>query len=780
MVRAINKAAVLGAGVMGSGIAALLAGVGVEVKLLDVIPKELDENEKKKGLTTESTEFRNRIAQAGLDRISNPKAGILFHKDQARLINIGNMSDNMDLLADCDWIIEVVVENLSVKKQLMANVAKYRKPGCIVSTNTSGVSIAAIAEDLPQNFKEHFLGTHFFNPPRMMRLFELIPTPDTSPELLEFMKHYGRNVLGKGIVLAKDTPNFIGNRIGVYALVNSIQKMLKYNLDIPTMDQITGVVLGRPKSATFRTLDMVGIDVFANVAKNVITNIDDAAEQIEYTVPEFVNELIAMGSLGDKSRKGFFRKDNVNGQKTNFFWNEKTGSYEELKNVELEGIQKALRSKNKYAEMVYGEALENKVAWEHMKNILLYSAGKVPEITDDYTMIDKAMVWGYNWEKGPFQIWDAIGLEKSVEKMKAEGETIPTWVEKKLAAGDMSFYSGEESGAPYISLNHAKSRVVSGNEDASLVDIGDGVLCLEIHSKGNALSPKAVEVLTRAAEELENDWYGLVIGNQKKNFCVGANLGDIAAFIDRKAWVELESFSKGLQDSMMRLKYAAKPVVATPFGMALGGGAEMVMHSYQVAAQSELHMGLVEAGVGVVPASGGCKELLVRAVESCSDTSKMSLLPALKRAWRAIMTGGVSANAHDAIAKGYLKKNTTRVIMNPDAMIDEGKKMVLQIFANGYQRVMPPIIPLLGDYGRTAILYELQAMLDGRFITEYDAYIGKKLAYVLSGGNAVAGTLVSEQYILDLEREAFLSLCGEEKTRARMAHMLQTGQRLQN
>jgi 3-hydroxyacyl-CoA dehydrogenase len=779
MVRAINKAAVLGAGVMGSGIAALLAGVGVEVKLLDVVPKELDEKEIKKGLTTESTEFRNRIAQAALDRITNPKAGILFHKDQARLISIGNMSDNMDMLADCDWIIEVVVENLSVKKQLMANVARYRKPGCIVSTNTSGVSIAAIVEDLPQNFREHFLGTHFFNPPRMMRLFELIPTPDTSPELLAFMQHYGQNVLGKGIVLAKDTPNFIGNRIGVYALVNSIQKMLKYNLDIPTMDQITGVVLGRPKSATFRTLDMVGIDVFASVANNVITSIDDAVEQVAYAVPEFVRGLIAMGSLGDKSRKGFYRKNDVNGRKINFFWNEQTGSYEELKSVELEGIQKALQSKNKYAEMIYGEALESKVAWEHIKDILLYSAAKVPEITDDFTMIDKAMVWGYNWEKGPFQIWDAIGLEKSVVKMKAEGETIPIWVEEKLAAGEARFYYGEENNAPYINLNHTKSRVVSGNEDASLVDIGDGVLCLEIHSKGNALSPKAVEVFTRAAEELENDWYGLVIGNQKKNFCVGANLGDIAAFIDKKAWVEIESFSKGLQDSMMGLKYAAKPVVATPFGMALGGGAELVMHSYQVAAQSELHMGLVETGVGVVPAAGGCKELLVRAAESCFDHSKLSQLPALKRAWKSIMTGAVSSNAHDAIAKGYLKK-TNRVIMNPEAMIDEGKKMVLQIFANGYQRLMPALIPLLGDYGRTAILYELQAMLDGGFITEYDAYIGKKLAYVLSGGNATAGTQVNEQYILDLEREAFLSLCGEEKTRARMAHMLQTGKRLQN
>lgn len=779
MVRAINKAAVLGAGVMGSGIAALLAGVGVEVKLLDVIPKELDETEKKKGLTTENAEFRNRIAQAGLDRIANPKTGALFQKDQARWISIGNMSDNMDMLADCDWIIEVVVENLAVKKQLMATVAKYRKPGCIVSTNTSGVSIAAIAEGLPQNFREHFLGTHFFNPPRMMRLFELIPTPDTSTELLEFMEHYGRDALGKGIVLAKDTPNFIGNRIGAYALVNAIQKMLKYNLDIPTMDQITGVVLGRPKSATFRTLDMVGIDVFVNVAKNVITSIDDAAEQKAYTAPEFVHELIAEGALGDKSRKGFYRKDDVNGRKTNFFWNEKTGSYEELKPVELESIQKALKSKNKYAEMVYGESWENKVAWEHLKDILLYSAGKAPEIADDYTMIDKAMVWGYNWEKGPFQIWDAIGLKKSVEKMKVEGETIPAWVESKLAAGDACFYSGNETNAPYIQLDQAKSRVVSGNEDASLVDLGDGVLCLEIHAKGNALSPKAVEVLVRAAEELEHDWYGLVIGNQKKNFCVGANLGDIAAFIDKKAWVDIENFSKGLQDSMMRLKYAAKPVVAAPFGMALGGGAEMVLHSYQVAAQSELHMGLVEAGVGVVPASGGCKELLVRAVESCFDTSKQSLLPAVKHAWRTIMSGAVSANAHDAIAKGYLKK-TARVIMNPDAMLDEGKKMVLQIFANGYQRLAPPLIPLLGDYGRTAILFELQAMLDGGYISEYDAHIGKKLAHVLSGGNATAGTQVSEQYILDLEREAFLSLCGEAKTRERIAHMLQTGKRLQN
>lgn len=779
MVRVINKAAVLGSGVMGSGIAALLAGVGVEVRLLDIVPKELDENEKKKGLTKESLQFRNRFAQAGLDRIKNPKAGILFHKDQARLISIGNMSDNLDMLSDCDWIIEVVVENLAVKKQVMADVAKYRKPGSIVSTNTSGVSITAIAEDLPQDFKEHFLGTHFFNPPRMMRLFEVIPTAYTSPETLGFMKHYGEDVLGKGIVLAKDTPNFIGNRIGVYALVNAIQKMVKYNLDIPTMDQITGVVLGRPKSATFRTLDMVGIDVFANVAKNVINNIDDKTEKEQYTVPEFVDGLIAAGALGDKSKKGFYCKSNVNGQKTSLFWNETTKAYEVLNSVKLESVQNALKSKNKYAEMVYGEARENKIAWEHTKNILLYSAGKVPEITDDYTMIDKAMVWGYNWEKGPFQLWDAIGLEKSIGKMKAEGETIPVWVEKKLAGGSTSFYGGEENSTPYISLNHTKSPVIMGNEDAALLDIGDGVLCLEFHSQGNALTPKSVDVMTRAAEELENDWYGLVIGNQKKNFCVGANLGEIAAMIERKAWDEIDSFSKGLQNSMMGLKYAAKPVVAAPFGMVLGGGAEMVMHSYGVAAQSEMHMGLVEPGVGLVPASGGCKEFLVRAVDSCSDTSKLSLLPAVKRAWKNIMTGSVSASAQDAIAKGYLKK-TSRVIMNPDAMIDQGKKMVLQIFDNGYQRLIPPMIPLLGDYGRTAILYELQAMLDGGFVTEYDAYIGKKLAYVLTGGNATTGVQASEQYILDLEREAFLSLCGEENTCARIAYMLQTGKRLQN
>ncbi len=779
MVRAISKAAVIGAGVMGSGIAALLAGVGIEVKLLDVIPRELDENETEKNLTTEILAYRNQYAQAGLDRILNPKTGLLFHRDQARLITIGNMSDNMDMLMDCDWIIEVVVEELNVKKQLMKSIAQYRKAGCIVSTNTSGVSVSEIVEEMSHEFKEHFLGTHFFNPPRMMRLFELIPTADTLPEILTFMSQFGQKVLGKGIVLAKDTPNYISNRIGVFALVNAMQKMQKYDLEIPVMEQIMGVALGRPKSAIFRMLDMVGIDVFVNTARNVVSNTEDAAEKLAYTVPVFVQNLVDHGALGDKAKGGFFQKSIIDGKTVNCYWNEKKQAYEEPKPVLLAGIEKALKSSNKYAEMVYGDALENKVAWEHIKDILLYSASKVPEISEDYTMIDKAMVWGYNWELGPFQIWDAIGVSSSIEKMKSEGEMIPDWIEKRIAAGNMNFYIGKGDGSPYLCLDHRKMRVVKGNDDASLLDIGDGVLCLEFHAQGNAISPKSMGIIAQAAEELRNNWYGLVVGNQKKLFSAGANLSDIAAFIERKEWTELENFSMGLQNAMMELKYAAKPVVAVPFAAAFGAGAEIVMHAHQVAAQSELNIGLVEAGVGVIPAAGGCKEMLVRAVASCSDTSKISLLPALKKSWKTIMTGAVSKNAYDAIEKGYLSP-TTQITMNPDAMIENGKKMVLQTYENGYRRLMPPIIPVLGDYGRTSILYELQGMVDGNFITEFDAYIGKKLAYVLSGGDAVAGTIVSEQYILDLEREAFLSLCGEAKTLERINYMLQTGKRLQN
>lgn len=779
MVRAINKAAVIGAGVMGSGIAALLACVGVEVILLDVIPKEMNEIEKKKGLTTESTEYRNRFAQAGLDRIKNPKAGLLYHKDQARLIKIGNISDHVDELVDCEWIIEVVVENLDIKKQLMETIAKYRKPDCIVSSNTSGVSVASIVEDMPQEFKAHFLGTHFFNPPRMMRLFELIPTADTSPEITTYMANYGQKVLGKGIVMAKDTPNFIGNRIGVYALVNAIQKMKQYNLDIPTLDQITGTVLGRPQSATFRTLDMVGIDVFVNVAQNVITHIQDENEQKAYTIPNFVHELVEMDALGDKSRKGFFEKREVNGAKSVYYWDDMAKAYAYFEKKPLESVSRAIKTTNKYANMVYGEALENKVAWEHLKDVLLYSAHKVPEITEDFTMIDKAMKWGYNWEKGPFQIWDAIGVEKSVKRMKAEGAVIPKWVEARIASGSKMFYKSEVQDTPYLRIDHNKMRVVKGNEDASLLDLGDGVLCLEFHSQGNALSPKSMEVIAQASEALRNEWYGLVVGNQMKNFSAGANLKDIATFIDRKAWEELENFSKGLQNAMMGLKYAAKPVVAAPYGTTLGAGAEIVMHSHRVVAHAELHLGLVETGVGVVPASGGCKEMLFRAAASCADASKVNQLAALKKAWRTLMMGMVSKNAHDAISKNYLS-SSTHVIMNSDAMIENAKRMVLQMYENGYQRPMPPKIQILGDYGRTAILYELQAMRDGGFITEHDEYIGKKLAYVLSGGNAVAGSLVGEQYILELEREAFMSLCGEEKTRDRINHMLRTGKRLQN
>lgn len=772
----VQKVAILGAGVMGSGIAGFLAGVGMRVVLLDVVPGELNEEDKGRGLTKDSPQFRNKLANAALDRILNPKTGMLYRKESANLITIGNMTDNMDMISDCDWIIEVVVERLDVKKQVMKQVEKNRKPGSIVSTNTSGVSIREIAREMSQEFRAHFLGTHFFNPPRYMRLFEIIVLEDTLPAVKECIVNIAQNTLGKGVVYAKDTPNFIGNRIASMSSAEVLRLMLRYDFTIPLVDQLTGEVMGKAKSATFGTADLVGLDVFTSVAGNVLSSMSDPKEKERFSHPEFVHELVKAGALGNKTKHGFYKRIS---KTESMYWDYKTKEYKPYQPTVPEAVKEALASDNKFETMVYGDAPENKFVWDHTKALLLYSASKVPEITDDFKMIDQAMMWGYNWEKGPFQIWDAIGPERSIARMHDEGNTVPTWVAKWLKDNGGRFYSGSGEESPYIKLDHKAAPAVAANEDATLRDIGDGVLCLEFHSKGNSISDKTMDILRTATAELKKDWAGLVIGNRGKHFSAGANLVGIATLAQGKKWDLISEHVKVLQSVNMALKYAPKPVVAAPFGMTIGGGAECVLHSSFVVSHAETYMGLVEVGVGLVPGGGGCKECLLRSAERAGGVNRQSVLPVLRTIWRSIVTGAVSSSAFDAVDKGFLRGDT-RIVLNPDALIDEAKKKVIELAGNGYLPPVPAKVMLLGDYGRAVLLSEIEAMRGGGFMSEYDMHIAKKVAFILTGGNAVTGTIADEQYILDLEREAFVSLCGEEKTQERIVHMLKNGKPLRN
>jgi len=775
MKRTVQKVAVLGAGVMGSGVAALLASAGMRVVLLDIVPNELTGQEQSLGITTASPEFRNKYAKAGLDRILNPKSGMLYSQEHGALISIGNMSDNMDMISDCDWIIEAVFENLDVKKQVMNQIAACRKQGSIISTNTSGVSVKEIVKDMPDEFRGHFLGTHFFNPPKIMRLFEMIITEDTLPEVTELMTELAQDILGKVVVFAKDTPNFIANRIGLYSLLDTMRLGDVYGYDIPTMDQLTGQVIGRPKSGTYRTCDMIGLDLLISSANTVSSNVNDPQEQERFKVPEILADLVKQGAFGDKVRRGFYTR--TAGREL-MYWNPKAKEYQKSGSATPEPVKKALASANTYEAIVYGDAPENKLVWELIRNVVLFSAAKVPEIADDYKMIDQAMIWGYNWRKGPFQIWDAIGVERSVARMKQEGCIIPAWVEARLSEGKTMFYDKIGEASPYIKLADKTAPPVISNEDASLRDIGDGVLCLEFHSKGNTITNNTMNILRAAIEELDKDWAGMVIGNRGKNFSTGANLGWIASVIDDKRWDTISDMVVGLQSADMALKYAPKPVVAAPFAMTLGGGAECAMHCFCALPHADTNMGLVETGVGLIPGGGGCKEYLVKSFARVRGQKRQDLIPELQNAWRGIFKADVSRNAFDAIAKGLIS-DTSKVIMNPDALLDTAKDKVLEL-AKGYKVPAPAAVPLLGDYGRAILLEELNNMYLGGFVSEYDVHIAKKLAFVLTGGRAVTGTVADENCILELEREAFVSLCGEVKTRQRIAYMLSNGKPLKN
>ncbi|HEU4964457.1 MAG TPA: 3-hydroxyacyl-CoA dehydrogenase/enoyl-CoA hydratase family protein [Bacilli bacterium] len=780
MERKIRKVAVLGAGVMGAGIAGHLANVGVASLLLDIVPKDPEQD-------------RNLYAKRGRDGLLKQKPAALYRPQDLRLIEIGNLEDDLHRLSECDWIIEVVVENLAIKQQLFEKIETVRTPGTIVSSNTSGMSIAAMAEGRSQEFREHFLGTHFFNPPRYMKLLEIIPGPDTQPEVIEFLSGYAEKRLGKGVVFAKDTVNFIANRIGTYGLMVTVQEMAKRGLGVDEVDALTGPILGRPKSATFRTLDIVGLDTFCHVSNNVHDTVEDAQEKATFVIPGFMREMVERGWLGQKAKQGFFRKEG----KEILALDYETMEYRprrKLKSASYEAAKMQKTAKEKLRALVYGQDAASQFLWSVLKRTLLYTAERAGEIADDIVNIDRAMKWGFNWETGPFETWDLLGVAKSVARMEEEGETVPTWVKDLLAQGKTSFYEKGEEGLSFYTLKgdfqgveqnpeiislaalKEQGRLIKKNTGASLIDLGDGVACLEFHSLKQAIGTDVVQMMHYAVKEVSQNYRGLVIGNQASNFCVGANLMQILMEAQDDNWEEIDLVVRQFQQATMALKYLDKPVVAAPFGMTLGGGAEVVFPADQVVGAAETYMGLVEVGVGLLPGGGGNKELLLRNIENVP--AGIDLQPFVNRTFETIAMAKVGTSFRDTQELGYLRKSD-RMTANQDFLLHDAKQAVLAL-ADNYRAPVPPRIKVVGEAGYATMKLMAWTLKQGGYASDHDLKIAEKVAFVLAGGRVPAGTEVSEQYLLDLEREAFLSLCGEPLTQQRMQYMLTKGKPLRN
>jgi len=802
MERKIRKAAVLGSGVMGAGIAAHLANVGIPTYLLDIVPRELTEEESKKGLTLEHPAVRNRIAQAGKDRLLKEKPAPLMDKANLDLITVGNFEDHLSLIAGVDWIIEVVVENLEIKKKVFAQVEEHRKPGTIISSNTSGVSINEMSEGRSDDFRKHFLGTHFFNPPRYLKLLEIIPGKDTDPAIVDYMMHFGEFVLGKGTVLCKDTPNFIANRIGTYGLQVSIQEMVRLGLGVDEVDAITGPVIGRPKSATFRTLDVVGLDTYVHVANNVKNKSEDAAEKAVFEIPDFVLKMVENRWLGQKAGQGFFKQVKSAEGKEILALDYNTMEYRPRNKAKFASLEAAKTAKSlpeKMKALVYGKDKGSEFLWSVFKKVFLYSAEKAYEIADDIVAVDQAMKWGFGWELGPFETWDAIGLEKSVARMREEGETIPALVEELLASGKTSFYQKNEGriaafaiGGQYKDVEVKKERinlaalkeqgkVIKKNAGAALIDIGDDVACLEFTSPHNALGIDVLQLANFAAEEIKRNYRGLVIGNQGKNFCVGMNLAMALMEAQDDNYFELEMLVKNFHKAKEAFRTSGRPVVAAPHGMTLGGGVEVCYMADRVQASAETYLGLVEVGVGLLPGGGGTVEMLFRAMEHVPEggTVPVDPFPFVARYFENIAMAKVSTSGKEAINLGYLRPSD-RISINPDHLLYDAKQFVLQMDKEGFSPRQPRKTRVIGQTGYASLRQNIYAMKKSGYISDHDEFIASKIAYVMSGGDLPAGTEVNEQYLLGLELKGFLDLIKTQKTQQRMQHMLTKGKPLRN
>lgn len=787
----IGKAAVLGAGTMGAGIAAHLANAGIPVLLLDIAPQG------------EDVKDNNAVVKSLFEAAKKLKPAPFMLAENANLISLGNFTDDMPKLKDCDLVIEAVVERLDIKHKVFAEVEKYRKPGSVIATNTSGIPIESIAEPFSDDFKKHFVGVHFFNPPRYMKLVEVIPTADTDGEMACKLSGFLDVRLGKGVVPAKDRPNFIANRIGVFSMMATIKAMLEMGLTPTEVDQITGKAIGHASSATFRTSDLVGLDVTAHVVRNLYPAIPEDEDRDVFQIPEMMQTLLDKNILGDKTGGGFFKKSkDETGKRVILELDLNTFEYkpqEKTKFASLDAAKAIEDIPTRVKKLVWGDDKVGEFLWKTSSRISLYAASRIPEIANTIVEIDNAIKWGFGWEIGVFEAWDAIGVVESVEKMRNEGMKIPENIEKMLASGATSFYKEENGEKSFFDLVNSEYRplpqrdgviilksvkdrngVIKSNTGASLIDIGDGVACLEFHSKMNSIGGDTMSMMKFAVEEVEKNFVGLVIGNQGGNFSAGANIMMLLLAAQEEEWDDINLMIHTFQQANMRLRYSSKPVVAAPYGLSLGGGCEIPLHADKVRAAGETYMGLVEVGVGLLPGGGGTKEMTVRAMDLASKTPDADALVFLKKTFEIIGMGKVATSAQEARSFGFLR-DSDAISMNGDRLIADAKQEVLALAETGYVQPVPRTdILAMGEAGMAAFKIALTMMKRGGFISDHDELIGRKIAKILCGGELNHQTLVSEQYLLDLEREGFLSLCGERKTQERIAAMLKTGKPLRN
>ena len=807
MKRRIEKAVVLGAGTMGARIAAHFANAGLPCILLDIVPPNLPANA--------SSADRNKIVRAGLEAAKKSKPAAFFTASLAERVSIGNLEDDLARCAEGDWIIEVVAENLEIKRKLLSRVAQFRKPSAIVTTNTSGLPVHLIAEGMSEEFQQHWAGTHFFNPPRYLKLVEVIPGPKTSNEVIETLSDFCDRRLGKGVVIAKDTPNFIANRIGTFSMLNALRLMASLQMTVEEVDACTGPAVGWPKSATFRTADLVGLDVLVHVVKNIYETAPNDESRESYKVPALVEEMVKRGWLGDKTGQGFYKRVKGAGEKEILALDVNTMEYRPRQKARFASLEagKAIEDTHERMRALVGPVLEGQKSdkaqqfiWGGLSEMCLYAARRVPEISDNVADADHALQWGFAWEMGPFEMMDAIGVKAFATQIQKEGRALPPIIEKVLSSGRTGFYESqngkttvfdvasggskplqEPKGVILLKSLKAAGREIERNSGASLVDLGDGVVCCEFHAKMNAIGADLILMLQKGLKRLESDFDAMVIANQAVNFSVGANIMLMLVAAQEQEWDELHMAVKQFQNVNLALKYAPKPVVAAPQGMALGGGCEIGLHSAKIQAAAEAYIGLVEAGVGLIPGGGGTKEMLIRANEHAAGGEDLDLFHALKPVFETIAMAKVGTSAEESRELGFLRRDDG-VSMNRDRLVADAKEAALALTRAGYKPLaaswqegaQTTEVKVLGEQFLAGAKVAVHMMQRGGYISDYDAHVARKLANILAGGPLTVPQLVSEQYLLDLEREAFVSLCGEKKTQERMAHTLKTGKPLRN
>ncbi|MEH3114096.1 3-hydroxyacyl-CoA dehydrogenase/enoyl-CoA hydratase family protein [Pedobacter terrae] len=801
MKRSINKVAVLGSGIMGSRIACHFANIGVEVLLLDIAPKELSPEEQSKGLALDNPAVKNRIVNTALQTAVKTNPSPIYTKKALNKIKTGNFDDDMPKIAGYDWVIEVVVENLDIKKKVFEQVEQFRKPGTLITSNTSGIPIHLMAEGRSEDFKSHFCGTHFFNPPRYLKLLEIIPTPHTQPEIVDFLMQYGDKFLGKTTVLCKDTPAFIANRVGVYSIMALLHLVEKLDLTVEEVDKFTGPALGRPKSATFRTSDVVGLDTMIKVAKGLYDNCPDDKAHDLFKLPAYVQKMEENKWLGDKTKQGFYKKTKTADGKTEILALDlKTLEYkpqQKVKSTTLEMTKPVENLRERMKIFVKGKDKAGELFRHSSFGLFEYVSDRIPEISDELYRIDDAMRAGFGWELGPFELWDAVGVKEGLEGMEQYGHKAAAWVQEMLDAGNTSFYKVENGVKKYYDIpsksykalpgtdefiildNLRENKTVWKNSGVSIIDLGDGILNVEFHTKMNTIGGDVISGINKAIDMAEKDYRGLVIGNDGANFSAGANVGMIFMMAVEQEWDELNMAIKMFQNTSMRIRYSSIPVVVAPHNLTLGGGCEFSLHADHVQLSAETYMGLVEFGVGVIPGGGGTKEFALRASDEFKDDQIVQ--NALKDRFLTIGMAKVSTSGYEAYELGYLQKDKFSISMNRNRLLADAKAKAIELANAGYTKpVQRNDIKVLGKQGLGIVYAGANSMYAGHFISEHDKKISEKLGYVMCGGDLSAPTEVTEQYLLDLEREAFLSLAGERKSLERIQSIITKGKPLRN